>query len=265
MAALLASGITAFPLPWELSVLVRWCGEVPGLAEWLVRVKEGLDYNARHYPFIAYGTDWLAFAHIVIALAFIGPLRDPVRNIWIVHWAMLCCVGIIPLALVCGTIRGIPFGWQCIDCSFGVFGIVPLLLIDHWTRRLQSCREKRKLYEVPVPSTGFTEEAFLFGDEVRFEFKENGATIVAGIRFCWVSAVRRTSERCSTVWQTKDVYDTLVEVVDSPWIEEVKRQTKKWLLDDREYHHYMIYLDSVGCFEFIADSWSSFAEEKSVK
>ena len=29
---------------------------------------------------IAYGTDWLAFAHITIAVAFLGPLKDPVRN-----------------------------------------------------------------------------------------------------------------------------------------------------------------------------------------
>ncbi len=146
MAALLLSGITAFPLPWELSVLVQWFGEgtwagrlVPGLADWLVRVKEGLDFNARQYPFIAYGTDWLAFAHIMIAVAFLGPLRDPVKNIWVVRWGMLCCIGIIPLALICGSIRGIPWGWQCVDCSFGVFGILPLLLIDHWTRRLAAC------------------------------------------------------------------------------------------------------------------------------
>ncbi len=145
MAVLLASGITAIPLTWELSILVRWFGEetvvgnlIPGLSGWLALVKEGLDSNAQQYPFIAYGTDWLAFAHIMIALAFIGPLRDPVKNIWIIHWAMLCCIGIIPLALICGTIRGIPWGWQCIDCSFGVFGIIPLILIDRWTRRLEN-------------------------------------------------------------------------------------------------------------------------------
>ncbi len=150
MAALLASGITAFPLTWELSILVQWFCEgtvvgdhVPGLVGWLAHVKEGLDSNAQHYPFIAYGTDWLAFAHIMIALAFIGPLRDPIKNIWIVHWGMLCCIGIIPLALICGSIRGIPWGWQCIDCSFGVFGIIPLILIDRWTKRLNSVEETR--------------------------------------------------------------------------------------------------------------------------
>ena len=102
-----ASGITAIPLTWELSIFVRWFGEgtvignlVPGLADWLALVKEGLDSNAEHYPFIAYGTDWLAFAHIMIALAFIGPLRDPAKNIWIIHWGMLCCIGVLPLILI---------------------------------------------------------------------------------------------------------------------------------------------------------------------
>ena len=149
MAALFISGITAFPLPWELSVLVRWVGEgtvagtsMPGLADWLAQVKEGLDLNAQSYPFIAYGTDWLAFAHIMIALAFIGPFCDPIRNVWVIHWGILCCLGIIPLALICGALRGIPWGWQCIDCSFGIFGIVPLILICRWTRQLRALSER---------------------------------------------------------------------------------------------------------------------------
>jgi len=29
--------------------------------------------------------------------------------------------------LICGAIRGIPFYWQIIDCSFGVFGAIPLI------------------------------------------------------------------------------------------------------------------------------------------
>ena len=28
-----------------------------------------------------------------------------------------------------GTIRQIPFYWRVIDCSFGVLGIIPLLLV----------------------------------------------------------------------------------------------------------------------------------------
>jgi hypothetical protein len=74
------------------------------------------------YPFLAYGTDWLAFAHMVIAVVFIGPLRDPVRNIWVIEFGMIACVGVFPLAFIAGSIREIPFFWQLIDCSFGIVG-----------------------------------------------------------------------------------------------------------------------------------------------
>ena len=78
------------------------------------------------YPFIAYGTDWLAFGHLMIALFFILPWRDPVRYegvLWVGIWLSIL---VIPLALTCGPIRGIPFWWRMIDCSFGVFCIPPL-------------------------------------------------------------------------------------------------------------------------------------------
>ena len=133
--ALVLSGLTAFPLPWELRLLTSWFGEriaigaaFPGLAHWLSYVREGVEVMGREYPFLAYGTDWLAFAHLMIAVAFWGPLKDPVRNIWVVEFGMIACLLLIPLALICGPIRGIPFCWRLIDCSFGVFGLIPLAI-----------------------------------------------------------------------------------------------------------------------------------------
>jgi hypothetical protein len=37
----------------------------------------GLAVSYHRYPWLAYGTDWLAFGHITIAVAFAGPIRDP--------------------------------------------------------------------------------------------------------------------------------------------------------------------------------------------
>lgn len=132
---LVISGLTAFPLRWEVDLLYGFVqpGSAlhrlwPALAEWIGRVNTALnDVNAR-YPFLFYGTDWLAFAHLVIAVAFWGPLRDPVKNIWVIQFGMIACVMVIPLALIAGPIRGIPWWWRAIDCSFGVFGILPLWL-----------------------------------------------------------------------------------------------------------------------------------------
>jgi hypothetical protein len=140
IVALVLSGLTAFPLRWELGLLNDWFGRgttvgnaVPGLARWLAVVREGLEFNAQCYPFMAYGTDWLAFAHLVIAVAFIGPLKDPVKNIWVIEFGMIACAMVIPLAVICGTIRGIPPFWQLIDCSFGVFGLIPLAIVRKLT------------------------------------------------------------------------------------------------------------------------------------
>jgi hypothetical protein len=75
---------------------------------------------------LAYGYDWLAFAHFVLAILFIGPLKDPVRNKWVIEFGMIACVLIIPFAFIAGHFRGIPVGWRLIDCAFGVIGIIPL-------------------------------------------------------------------------------------------------------------------------------------------
>jgi len=143
MIGLVLSGVTAFPLVAE----VRWGHELlvargvdawlPGLVDWFARVRDGLEVTARDYPFIAYGTDWLAFAHLVIAVAFWGPFRDPVRNLWVIDFGLIACAGIIPLALIAGPVRDIPWGWSLIDMSFGVFGAIPLLLVRRTIKRLE--------------------------------------------------------------------------------------------------------------------------------
>ena len=129
IAGLLLSGLTAFPIERELNWLTAGIpADAQGLKGWLLHVRQGMTMTYAHYPWIAYGTDWLAFAHIMLAILFIGPWRDPVRNIWVVEFGLLACAGVLPLALFCGPIRGIPFYWQLVDCSFGLIAFVPLWL-----------------------------------------------------------------------------------------------------------------------------------------
>ena len=145
IAALVVSGITAFPLVTELRILSSFLGidsNLPptaysGLRFWIATVSEGLIHVNEQYPFMLYGTDWLAFAHLVIAVAFIGLYREPVRNKWLIYFGMIACAGILPLALICGSIRQIPFYWQLIDISFGVFGLIPLYFLHIWVRKLE--------------------------------------------------------------------------------------------------------------------------------
>ena len=109
-----------------------------GLTAWIVTVRDALFATDARFPFLFYGYDWLAFAHLVIAVLFIGPLKDSVRNIWVIQWGMIACAMVVPLALVCGAIRGIPLGWQLIDCSFGVVGGIPLYFCNRWARELET-------------------------------------------------------------------------------------------------------------------------------
>lgn len=145
MAALVASGLTAVPLQWELDVLARALAipdgaspaDYDGLRHWIALVREGLRESFGKYPFLAYGTDWLAFAHVMIAVAFVGPWRDPVRNRWVIEFGLIACAAVAPMALVFGPVRGIPVYWRLIDCSFGLLGAVPLWLARRWTLELE--------------------------------------------------------------------------------------------------------------------------------
>jgi hypothetical protein len=145
---LVISGITAFPIETEINLFDSYFlnsvwlqNYLPSIHSFLITVSKGVHETAKNYPFIFYGTDWLAFAHIVIGMAFIGPLRDPVRNIWVIEFGMIACLMVIPLAFICGPIRGIPFIWRIIDCSFGLFGIIPLWFTRKWIVELEKLQK----------------------------------------------------------------------------------------------------------------------------
>lgn len=139
MVALLLSGLTAVPLEWG----TRWLADTMApwgdpWAGWADHAAEAVSHVGSTYPMLFYGTDWLAFAHVVIALAFIGPYRDPVRNKWVIEWGLCCCLLVLPLAFLWAPMRGIPFFWRCVDASFGVIGAVPLWLVRRRIRRMET-------------------------------------------------------------------------------------------------------------------------------
>jgi hypothetical protein len=146
---LFLSGATAIPLLTEVGGLVKLTGaqqmvetpastEAPAWAVWLVKVHSALIELDSKHPFLFYGTDWLAFGHLVIAIVFIGALRDPIRNRWLFDFGLIACALVIPYALVFGGLRGIPFWWRLIDCSFGVFGFIPLWFCRRWAMELEN-------------------------------------------------------------------------------------------------------------------------------
>ena len=122
IVCLFLSGLTAIPIDLELQFLKNYIPKANGFYLWIDRVLDAYVETKAKYPFLMYGYDWLAFAHFVLAILFIGPYRDPVRNIWVIQFGMIACVLVIPFAFIAGYFRGIPFGWSVIDCLFGVIG-----------------------------------------------------------------------------------------------------------------------------------------------
>ena len=111
--------------------------------------------------------------------------------------------------------------------------------------------------QLPTPSTDITSDVELVrhggSAEIRYEFDRDGAQFRGTIRFNKVRAGRWRAEGHCTAWHIEGCYDTVAEVMESEWVEELQRaqttSTSPWVM-----RHLMLYLDSAGCFEFVAES-----------
>lgn len=123
---------------------------------------------------------------------------------------------------------------------------------------------KHPIYTVPAPSTDFTREAYLdcsgIIPTIRYQYSSDEGILNSGIKFNQIFAFRNRCERLCTAWHIEDAYDTLVEIIDSSWIVELGRDVPAPYISDWKPRHFMIYLDSVGCFEFLAKDWEPLPE-----
>jgi hypothetical protein len=126
---------------------------------------------------------------------------------------------------------------------------------------------KKAVFTVPVASTDFTREAFLdcsgLAPVIRYSYESDSGQCSSGIKFLKVAAFRKRGERCCAAWHIEGAYDTLVEIEGSAWVAELKADVAKPYQDEWQPRHYMIYLDSVGCFEFLAESWEALPDTPS--
>jgi len=146
---LIVSGLTAIPLRLELSILNAFLGEgtfidsiLPSFSSWISLVNTAIEFISEEFPFLAYGYDWLAFGHFVIAIAFIGAVVDPVNRIWVVEFGIIACILVIPYGFIMGYFRGIPPSWSFIDSLFGIFGLIPLLIVRTMILRIDKYKQK---------------------------------------------------------------------------------------------------------------------------
>ncbi len=137
MIGLFVSGLTCFPLKLEMSIantfFAAWAITPPTFIQ---NVLVGISETMANHQFLFYGTDWLGFAHVLYAILFYGVYKDPVKNIWVTQFGIIACISIFPLAFIMGSIRGIPFWWQLVDCSFGVIGLIVMVPVYRMTKNL---------------------------------------------------------------------------------------------------------------------------------
>ena len=116
--------------------------------------------------------------------------------------------------------------------------------------------EVKQLYELPREPVG---DAYLCDEVLRFHSYRDGVWYRRAIRFKNVAATRTRVERCANIWDILGDFDGLVEVVNSPWRQEVWNDTQANWRDHWEMHHYAI--DIEGSFEVIAASWELLPDE----
>ncbi|MEO6168592.1 MAG: hypothetical protein ABIO46_13020 [Chitinophagales bacterium] len=141
IGGLIVSGLSAIPLQTELNFVLQFREDLPTfLVDWFDKVHLAISETSEKYPLVLYGYDWLGFAHVLIALAFIGPLLDPVKNQWVVIWGMIASALTIVMALVAERFRDIPFFWSLVDAAIGVGAFLILWICNIWINQLKKRR-----------------------------------------------------------------------------------------------------------------------------
>lgn len=135
---LLLNGLSSIPLRTELNILLSNSDSLPQfLRDWWTYVNQGVLETSSKYNFMRYGFDWLGFAHLIIAIAFIGPLRDPVKNQWVVQWGMIASGLGILMAFGWERLRDIPIWWSFVDAGISYLAFVILWLCNRWITKLK--------------------------------------------------------------------------------------------------------------------------------
>lgn len=118
--------------------------------------------------------------------------------------------------------------------------------------------KKQELLALPYPTSALRHEPHLRTEGsdllLLLEFDVQGHEPAFSLRFRKQRAFRKRSEAYCTGWHVSDVYDTLCEIKDSEWIKELQAdagpsRSGRWVLC-----HFMIYIDSFGCLEVVAES-----------
>lgn len=118
--------------------------------------------------------------------------------------------------------------------------------------------QKQQVLMLPLPSTSIvrgpavnTEGGDLL---LSMTFDDHGQYRSVCLRLVKQRAFRKRAEIYCTAWHVADAYDTLCEVTGSDWVNELRAASSPEWRDSWVMRHFMLYVDSFGCLEVIAES-----------
>lgn len=118
--------------------------------------------------------------------------------------------------------------------------------------------EKLPLFSLPCPSTAAVHGPTLVDQDrgllLWLVCDDDGRERQAGVLFVKPRAFRKREEIYCTGWHLKDAYDTVCEVKESDWVTELRNDAVPEWRDRWVMRHFIIYVDSFGCLEVIAES-----------
>lgn len=127
-------------------------------------------------------------------------------------------------------------------------------------------KETTEYYILPEPSSssenGVSMKSIGGSINLYFDYDKEGIIFNHGLSFSKVRSHQFTAESHCPAWKIEKSYDSLIKVIDSNEIESLLKSTPEDFRSNWTLNHYMIYFDSVGCYEVIAESWEILPEKE---
>jgi len=118
--------------------------------------------------------------------------------------------------------------------------------------------EKLQMFSLPCPSTAAIHGPTLVDQDrgllLSLVCDDDGRERQTGVLFLKPRAFRKREQIYCTGWHVKDTYDTVCEVKGSVWVAELRNDAVPEWRDRWVMRHFIIYIDSFGCLEVVAES-----------
>ena len=123
----------------------------------------------------------------------------------------------------------------------------------------------KELFNIQVPSDQIDDIFLIFPGgkmELRYNFFKDSIIYKTGFLFNRIQAFKFEADLYPEGWKIDHSYDTLIQVVNSPWIEEMEEGQSEDIIKRRTLNHYLIYFHHFGCYEVVAATWDTLPVEE---